>query len=129
MSTYPSHLSGGTRSENCSSLCMSESTGVCALAYVHLIDSNVPASGSARLRIRLPYPMDRVVTARCLVGGVSAKVLRTLVVPNRSITFEIELPTGCALPRMSTRIVLVWTTSSHALRVVTMNVRETEQEQ
>ena len=73
--------------------------------------------------------MDRVVTARCLIGGVPANVLRTLVVLDRSITFEIELPTGCALPRVRTRIVLAWTTSSHALRVVTMNVRETEQEQ
>lgn len=128
MSTHHYHLSGGTRSD-CFSPCSSELSGACVLAQVHLIDSSVSAPGSARLRIMLPYPTDRVVTVRCIVGGVSAQILRTLVRPNRSITFEVELPKGCALPRMSTRIVLVWTTSSGAPKVLTMDVRETEQEQ
>lgn len=128
MSTYQNHLSGGTRSD-CFSPRMSESSGACVLAQVHLIDSSVSAPGSAKLRIVLPYPTDRVITARCLIGGVSAQILRTLVRPNRSITFEVELPKGCALPRMSTRIVLVWTTSSNTTKVLTMNVREIEQEQ
>lgn len=128
MSTHHYHLSGGTRSD-CSSPASSESSGACAPVQVHLIDSNANAFGSAKLRVMLPYPMDRVVTARCLIGGVSVQILRTLVRPNRSITFEIQLPDGCALPRMSTRIVLVWTTLSGAPKVLTMNVREIEQEQ
>ena len=129
MSTYHSHLSGGSRSDNCSSSSSNESSSACAPAHVYWIDSNGKASGSARLRIMLPIPTrDRVTTARCLIGGVSANVLRTLVEPNRSITFEIELPNGCALPRVCTRIVLVWTGSSGAPKVLTMTVREMEQE-
>ena len=128
MSTSSNHLSGGARSNNCSSSASSESSGACAPAHVYLVDSNADASGSARLHIMLPYPTDRVIMVRCLIGGVSANVLRTLVVPNRSVTFEIELPNGCALPRVCTRIVLVWTTSSGAPKVLTMTVREMEQE-
>ena len=127
MSTSSHHLSGGTRSD-CSSSASSESAGACAPAHVYLIDSNAPTSGSARLRIMLPIATDRVVTVRCLIGGGSAKVLRALVEPNRAITFEILLPNGCALPGLRTRIVLVWTTSSGASKVLTMNVQEMEQE-
>lgn len=124
MPKQSNRLSGGTRSNNCSSSSAIESTPACALAHVYLVDSDSHASGSARLRIMLPFRTDRVVTARCLIGGVSANVLRTLVVPNRSITFEIELPNGQKLSSVSTRIALVWTGSSGIPKVLTMTVRE-----
>ena len=127
MSTHSDHLTGGSRSD-CSFPSSIESAVTCAPARVCLVDSNASTPGSARLRITLPYPTDRVVMARCLIGGALAHVLRTLLVPNRSITFEVELPEGCVLPRVSTRVALVWTASSGIPKVLTMTVREMEQE-